>query len=114
MCQHRLYKIALQNALLVVSIFLFSQLRAQIPSGQQLKMKDFSVYSGFSKVFDSSKFILSISYGVKVNGGNIGSHTNVQIKNNNLIKGKIYSGNTIIIEENNIVEGDIVASNRAK
>ncbi|HVE61470.1 MAG TPA: hypothetical protein VNA26_06610, partial [Chitinophagaceae bacterium] len=97
---------------LVIGLFIVVKSEAQITTGQQLKMSDFAVYSGYTKVYDSSNYLLSIGSNVKVNGGHIGSHSKITSMDNVTITGSIFSGNTIRIGENLVVEGNVTANNK--
>src|SRR5437763_466277 len=77
---------------------------------QQLKIKDFAIYGGFSKLYHDSNYV-RIGANAKVNGGLAGSNDSMVLLSSATVDGSIYSGNTVNLASNTIITGNVTANN---
>jgi hypothetical protein len=86
----------------IIAFCTCSQLQAQ----QQLKLNDFTIYSG-----PNGTGTTLIGSSITINGGSVGANKLVQTTGNVTINANIYSGDKIILANSAVVTGKLAAGN---
>ena len=93
------------NFLLALCMLLGSTFIGNLVNSQQLKIRDFTLFSGAT---GSGTTLIGSS--ITVNNGSVGAYKLVQTTGNATINANIYSGDKIIITNSNVVKGNIAAA----